>query len=169
MGLPHTLIRFNTFIDGDTFLGETEEVELPELSRKMEDFQAGGMGGPVKLDFGNEGLKAGIKFGGLVRRALSRYAAATVDAVQLRWVGAYKSGSDPLPLAVEVTMRGRFQKISFGTQKAGDKSEQKQDFEISYYKMVVNGETMIEIDQVAGITVVNGVDTDAAYRAIIGG
>ncbi|MFD0726971.1 phage major tail tube protein [Lysobacter brunescens] len=168
MGLPYSLYRFNTFINGDSFLGETEEVELPKLSRKFEEFQSGGMGGPVKLDFGNEAMEASIKFGGLVRRALSHYAAPTVDGVQLRWVGAYKSGTSAIPQSLEVTMRGRFQEIEFGTQKAGEKSEQKMKFPISYYKVVIDGQTVIEIDQLAGITIVDGVDTDAAFRAIIG-
>lgn len=168
MALPHVLYRFNTFINGESYLGQTEELELPKLSRKMEDFQSGGMGGPVKIDMGNEPMEASLKFGGLVRRALSHYASPTVDGVQLRWVGAYKSDTSPVPLAVEVTMRGRFQEIDFGTQKAGDKSEQKSKFPVSYYKLVINGQTVIEIDQVAGVTIVDGVDTDAAYRAIIG-
>lgn len=167
--LPFTLYRFNTFINGESFLGETEELELPKFSRNMESFRAGGMGGPVKLDMGNEEMEASIKFGGLVRRALSHYGAATVDGVQLRWVGSYKSGSTATPQAVEVTMRGRFQEIDFGTQKAGDKSEQKSKFPISYIKLVIDGQTVIEIDQIAGVTVVDGVDIDAAHRAIIGG
>lgn len=168
MSLPFMLQRFGTYIDGETYIGETEEVELPKLSRIMEAIRTGGMAGPVEVDLGNEKMEASINFGGAVRRALNTYAIGTVDGVQLRWVGAYKSGNLPQPMAVECTMRGQFTEIDFGTAKAGEKSQQKQKYAVSYYKLVIDGATVIEIDQLRGVTIVNGVDRDATLRAIIG-
>lgn len=168
MALPFMLYMFATYIDGVGYVGETEEVKLPKLGRVMESFRAGGMSGAVKIDLGNDEMEAEIKFGGLVKRALESYGAPTVDGVQMRWVGSYKSGSSAVAQAVEVTMRGRFQEVDFGTQKAGEKSEQGSKFPISYYKLEIDGSTMIEIDMMSGVTIVNGVDIDAQHRANIG-
>lgn len=167
--LPYTLYRFNTFIDGDSYLGETESVDLPKISRQMEKYRSGGMAGNVNIDLGQEDMESAINFGGVVRRALSKYGAATVDGVQLRWVGSFKSGSTAVPQAVECTMRGRFQEFEMGSQKAGSKTEKKSKFPVSYYKLVIDGETVFEIDMIAGVCVVDGVDIDAVHRAIIGG
>ena len=45
MALPNTLKNFNAFTDGASFMGVIEEIKLPKLSRKMEDFRGGGMDG----------------------------------------------------------------------------------------------------------------------------
>ncbi|HYG06274.1 MAG TPA: phage major tail tube protein, partial [Stenotrophomonas sp.] len=54
MALPKKLKFFNVFGDGISWLGQAIEVKLPVLSRKMEEYRAGGMNGPIDLDFGNE-------------------------------------------------------------------------------------------------------------------
>lgn len=168
MSLPQILQRFNTFIDGDTFIGETESVELPKLGRVMEAFRAGGMGGPIDLDMGNEAIEATITMAGVVRRALSGYAQPRADGTQLRFVGAYRSGSTAAPQAVEAVLRGRYKEVELGAQKAGDKGEHKIKFTATYYKLVIDGQTMIEIDLINGKTVVDGVDRDLEMRALIG-
>ena len=42
MGLPAKIKNFATFIDGISYVGEVEEVTLPKLKRKMEDWRGGG-------------------------------------------------------------------------------------------------------------------------------
>ncbi len=56
MSLPRKLKNFVLFNDGNAYIGEVPEVTLPKLTRKMEDYRAGGMNGSVKLDMGMEGL-----------------------------------------------------------------------------------------------------------------
>ena len=57
MGLPRKIKNFTLFNEGLSYLGEVDEVTLPKLTRKTEDWRAGGMGGPIKADFGMEGLE----------------------------------------------------------------------------------------------------------------
>jgi len=45
MGLPRKLKNFNLFQNGVSFMGMVPEVTLPKLSRKMEEYRAGGMSG----------------------------------------------------------------------------------------------------------------------------
>lgn len=52
MGMPRKLKGFNLFQDGKNFRGQVKEVQLPKLTRKMEDYQGGGMGGPIQIDYG---------------------------------------------------------------------------------------------------------------------
>ena len=47
MGMPHKLKQFNVFQNGVLFMGMVPEITLPKLSRKMEEYRAGGMSGPV--------------------------------------------------------------------------------------------------------------------------
>ena len=39
--------NFNFVVDGISQVGQVTEVVLPKITRKMEDFQAGGMDAPV--------------------------------------------------------------------------------------------------------------------------
>ena len=91
MALPRTLKNFNLFNDGDSYLGQVEEITLPTLTRKTEDYRAGGMMGPVKLDMGQEAIECEWKCGGLMRGVLAQYGITKPDGVQLRFAGAYQS------------------------------------------------------------------------------
>lgn len=168
MQLPNILKRFNMYLQGRGYLGETKEMKLPDLSRSMESYRSGGMPGPVSIDTGQEEIEAEVTMGGLVVDVLRGYAASTIDALQMRWVGSYQAEATGPAMACEVSMRGRFSSIDMGTAKAGDVGDHKLKFKASYYKLTINGEVIIEIDMINGICMVNGVDREAEHRAIIG-
>ncbi|MNV43960.1 Phage tail tube protein FII [compost metagenome] len=65
-------------------------------------------------------------------------------------------------------MRGRFVEIDPGSAKAGEATAIKYKAALSYYKLSINGETLIEIDAVNMIEMVNGVDRLAEVRAALG-
>jgi P2 family phage contractile tail tube protein len=56
------LNNFNAFVDGKGFAGRIEEIQLPKLSIKTEEFRAGGMDIPVEIDLGVEKLEADLTF-----------------------------------------------------------------------------------------------------------
>ncbi|MEB1416084.1 phage major tail tube protein, partial [Xanthomonas campestris pv. campestris] len=70
--------------------------------------------------------------------------------------------------AVEVVVRGRHSEIDPGTGKSGDDTEFSVKTSASYYKLTINGTTVIEIDFVNMTEIVNGVDLLAAQRRAIG-
>ena len=168
MGLPQILKDFNLFGDGDSYQGLVKEINHPKLKRKMEDYRAGGMGGPIKLDLGMEGLQMTWTCGGFMRAVLAQFGALKHNGVQLRFAGAYQSDSSDTPDSVEIVVLGRHSEIDIGDAKAGEKSDFKVVTEISYYKLSINGETLIEIDFINKIEFVNGEDKMAAIRAAIG-
>ena len=65
-------------------------------------------------------------------------------------------------------MRGRHEEIEMGEQKPGEPGEFKVKSALAYYKLVWNGRTEIEIDPLAGIEIVDGIDRSAERRAAIG-
>ena len=52
----------NAYVDGVSFLGKTEEVELPEIMAKMVEHKALGMIGGIELPSGWEKMEATIKW-----------------------------------------------------------------------------------------------------------
>ncbi|WP_427925600.1 phage major tail tube protein, partial [Stenotrophomonas maltophilia] len=50
MAIPHKLRLFSCFVNGDNYLGKVTSFTRPKLSRKVEDYQGGGMLGAVGVD-----------------------------------------------------------------------------------------------------------------------
>jgi P2 family phage contractile tail tube protein len=168
MALPRKLKNMNLFNDGLSYVGQVSEVTLPGLERKMEEWRAGGMNGPVKTDHGQEALSMEWTCGGFMDDAIRQYAITTHDAVLLRFAGAYQRDDTGEVDAVEVEARGRHSKIDMGNAKPGEGSEFKVTSELSYYKLTLNGETLIEIDLINMVEMVNGEDRLADQRRAIG-
>ncbi|MDC6293995.1 phage major tail tube protein [Ralstonia pseudosolanacearum] len=168
MALPRHLKHFNVFADGESHAGECEEITLPKLARKLEEYRAGGMNGPVEIDLGNEKLELEATYGGPMRSILRQYGTTTIDGAMVRFAGAYQREDTSEVDAVEVVVRGRHTEIDFGAAKAGDKAPFKVKSSLSYYKMVVNGELWCEIDHINFIETIFGVDRLAAQRRAIG-
>ncbi|KVS58019.1 MULTISPECIES: phage major tail tube protein [Burkholderia] len=168
MALPSKLKAFNVFEDGVSYVGQVPEIELPKLSRKMEEYRGGGMNGPVDIDLGNEKLELGVTMGGFVAATFKTWGTSKHDGVTVRFAGAYQRDDTGDVDAVEVYVRGRYKEIEQGTAKAGDNAEQKGSMSLSYYRLVVNGETLVEIDFVNFVEMVGGEDRLAQQRSAIG-
>jgi P2 family phage contractile tail tube protein len=168
MGLPAKLKDFNIFNDGNSYMGKVTEVTLPKLTRKVEEYIAAGMSGPISIDLHQEAIALEWTAGGLIVDAIRQWAAGTHNAVQLRFTGAYQSDDDPAATTVEIVLRGRHTELDMGTAKKGGDTEQKYKTACSYYKLTVAGEELIEFDFLAGIEKIGGVDRRASIMKAIG-
>ena len=168
MAMPRKLKNLNLFNDGDTYIGQIVEVKLPTLTRTMEEYRGGGMNGPIKIDQGQEAIDLEWKCGGMMRGVLEQYGVARHNAVMLRFAGAYQRDDTGQVDAIEVVVRGRHQEIDQGKAKPGDDTEFAVKTAASYYKISINGATVIEIDLQNMIEIVNGVDRLADQRRAIG-
>lgn len=168
MGMPKSLKHFATFIDGNSYVGEVEEVTLPKLTRKMEEWRSGGMLMPVKADFGMEAIECEITAGGYLKDVFKQFGNSKVDGVPLRFAGALQNDDTGDYTGVEVHMRGRWEEIDTGSAKAGDKSEFKAKMALNYYRLVIDGEDVIELDAINMIEKIGGTDLLAVVRKLLG-
>ena len=60
--LPKILKNFSAFVDGRGYAGRVDEITLPKLSIKTEEYRGGGMDVPIDIDLGMEKLEAEITF-----------------------------------------------------------------------------------------------------------
>jgi P2 family phage contractile tail tube protein len=168
MGMPRKLKGFNLFHNGENFVGQVAEVTLPKLTRKMEDWQGGGMSGPIKVDFGQEAIQLEWTCGGFMKSVLAQYAITQHDGVQLRFSGGYQSEDSTSYDSIEVVVKGRHMEVDPGTAKAKEDTSFKVTTVASYYKLSINGDDIIELDFVNMIEKINGTDLLAALRTAIG-
>lgn len=165
--IPQVLTNTNMFADGISFAGETPSLTLPKLTLKTEDFQGGGMLGPVEIATGLEKLEAAFTTYGVRREALKFFGLADQTACNLVFRGAFK-GLKGVVTPVIVTMRGGVKEVDMGDWKPADKAEIKHTVKLVYYKLEIDGRVMYEIDPVAMVMVIDGVDQAAAERSALG-
>ena len=168
MSLPSALKNFNVFNDARSCLGEAEEIKLPKLSRKFDDYRGGGMDGEVGIDLGQEKLEMETTYAGFVEQVFTQYGITNIAGVGLRFAGAYQRDDTAAVQAVEVVVRGRHQEIDPDTAKAGDKGKTTVKSRLTYYKVSVDNKTLVEIDLLNMIYIVNGKDMLAEQRKAIG-
>lgn len=170
MAMPRKLKNMNLFNDANSYLGVAKSATPPPLSRKMEGYRGGGMNGPVKADLGwsDDGIQFEWTLGGLDLIVLKQFGAVKADGVALRWVGAYQQDDTGEVVAVEMVVRGRHETIDMGEAAPGEDTEHKITTTCSYYKLVVNGEVIIEVDLLNFIEIIDGVDMLEAQRKALG-
>lgn len=169
--LPHKLKNFLCHKgegQAKKYQGKVTEVELPKLQRKLESYRGGGMDGEVKIDLGQEPLEMTIKVGGNVVDLYRDYSKPGVDTVPLRFSGAYQQDDTCEVQSVEVYCRGRLEEIDPGSAKLGDDTEESFKYSLAYYRLTIDGESIIEIDIPNMICKVDGDDVLSAIREAIG-
>lgn len=170
MAMPRKLKNQNLFNEGNSYLAVVKSCTPPPLARKMESYRGGGMNGPVKVDLGisDDGIQFEFKVGGLDLIVLRQWGAVKADGVMLRLTGAYQQDDTGAVTAVEQIFRGRHETIDQGEGAPGEDTEHTITTTCTYYKLVIDGEDIIEIDLLNFVEKVNGVDMLEAQRKALG-
>lgn len=168
MGLPRQLKNFNTFVDGDSFLGEMSEVNLGKIAEKVESIRTAGLLGEIDTAMGLDKFEIEMKSAGLADRLLTKFGRVGVASTLLRFVGAYQEDVEGGVMPGELVVRGRIPEIDPGTAKVGDKTEWSAKMTCTYVKWSLGGRELIRIDWLNAVYIVDGEDRYAQIRAAMG-
>ena len=158
------------FIDGNNAYGKVEEVNNPEITAKVVEHKVLGGVGTVKLPSGYDAMEASFKLNG----PLDEVAAMSADiktSHEIIFRGSVEgyNGQDIVSERPYVCIwRGTFAKSPGGAQKQHENVELMYPMNITYYKLMIDGVSLAEIDFVNNILKVNGVDKLAKYKANVG-
>jgi P2 family phage contractile tail tube protein len=165
--LPRILNNYNLYIDGTSFAGRVEELTLPKLAKKTEEYQAAGMAGPIKIDLGNSLLELDFTLAEFSQEVLQKWSTTDVSGINARFLGAAIAADGAGTDAIEISVRGKWEELDFGGLKGKDKAKLKVKMPITYFRYAANSVTVIEIDQISGVESVNGSSTsDAVLKAL---
>ena len=168
MPAQQVLKNFALFVDGRVYAGECDEVNLPKLTVKTEEFRAGGMDVPLDMDMGMEKLELSFSMVSYAPDILQLMGAGLNSDVSLTFRGALVGHDNPLPQAMLVVMRGRLKEHDPGTHTAGGKPALKFTASLSYYSLTINGIPCVTIDVRNLIRQIGSVDHLAAIRSVLG-
>jgi len=166
--LPKILKNFNVFVDGRGYAGRIEEITLPKLTIKTEEYRAGGMDIPVSIDMGMEKLEAEFTFSEYDTELFMLFGLINGNSVSLTLRGGIQgSGSNNID-AVVINLRGIFREFDFGSWKPAEKATLKCTVAAHYYKLIIGNKELIEIDAENMIRRINGVDQMALLQTVLG-
>ena len=165
------LTNANVYNNGASLLGKVEEVTLPAIKSMSVDHKALGMVMPVELPSGFEKMTGKIKWNAvypdLIKEFGSPYA---TKSIQIRGnLETYDSTGRLSEVSVVAYLTLRFKDVlpPIGL-KQNDNPEMESEFSASYYKLEVDGVTLIEIDAFSNTFFVDGKDELANYRNSLG-
>jgi P2 family phage contractile tail tube protein len=172
MGLEiNRVTNANVYLDGNSMLGKAEEIKLPDIVVKMVEHKALGMVGTLELPSGFDKLEGDIKWTSFYRQVMSKMANPfKFVSLQVRSnVEVYGANgrTQELPLVTFLTVQ--FKKSPLGSFKGHENVDIPTSFSCTYIKQVFDGQDVLELDVLANIYKVDGIDILANYRANIGG
>ena len=166
----HRIANAAIYLDGNSFFGRSEEVDLGTVKTVMSDFQGLGMVGLIELPDGIDKLEGKIVWNSLYYDAAKRLA-TPFTTVQLQCrsnVQVFNSTGlvNELPLVTMMTVM--FKEYQLGSYKPRDPSKFESPFSATYVRQVLDGQEVVLLDYLANIFKVGGQDQLAKYRKNIG-
>lgn len=167
MAIQHVLSNLSAFVAGKGYLGRVSEFTPPKLAPIVRDYKAGGMGAEVAIPMGAvEKLEASFTITGYDPDLFAQFAVVPGRLVQLRFTGAMVD-YDGTCRPIEITLRAvlAFEPDAW---KPTEASDLKINAMVHYYKLDIDGRTLVELDPVNMVAVINGRDQLQAMRAALG-
>jgi uncharacterized protein len=160
----------NVYLEGLPMLGRCEEASLPEIKWMTDKHKALGLIAQNEYPTQMEGMKAKFKWSSLYPEVFALVADPT-KMLRLQVYGSiqvYTGVQLTAEIPVVCFLRGWFNSQKTGDYKAGANVETESEMSVVYYKMVVDGATVLEVDTEANVYAVNGDDKLATLRANLG-
>jgi P2 family phage contractile tail tube protein len=166
----HRISNANVYLDGNSFFGQCEEVDLGTVKTVMSDFQGLGMVGLIELPDGIDKLEGKLVWNSLYYDAAVKLV-TPFKSVQLQCrsnVQVFNNGGlvEEVPLVTMMTITGK--EYQLGNHKPRDPSKYETPFAATYVRQVLNGQEVLLLDYLANIFRVGGQDQLAKYRQNIG-
>ena len=165
------LTNGNVYVDGVSWFGSFEEVTLPDIKAIMSEHKGLGMIGKLEFVAGIDKLEMKIKWNSVYQPAMKASAdfytphQLTVRA-SLEQYDATAGRVAQLPVVVNI--RGQFKKLPGLGLKQQDNVEAESELTCTAYQMIINGEEVVDLDLIAQVYRVDGVDLMATYRSNLG-
>ena len=166
--LPKILKNFNLIIEGVGYAGRVDDLTLPKLTLKTEEYQLGGLDAPIPMDMGLEKLECEFTLleydiEVIKHFGLSTARDSTAHLTKLKFKGGL-TNEGGLVVPINIELSGSWQSLDFGTWKVGDKSTLKVKIYVRYYKLTIDTEALIEIDIDNMTRNINGIEQLAALQ-----
>ncbi len=166
--MTHILRNFTAFVDGYDLRLEVEELTPPVVRDQTEETKAGALDAPVDIPLGLQKLEAGLKINSRQKELMKKAGLGPGKTIRITFRGVSISEIDGSQQNELLVMQGR---INADAGAWAAQTVSKTDFKIgtiTYYKHLVDGASVYEIDLFNFVRVIGGVDQLAGVRNGLG-
>lgn len=169
MRIPEKVIDHKISPAGSTETIGTGEVTLPVLTNITETLKGPGIAGEYDspTDGFYQAMKSTISFKTLLGDVTALYVAEGFEAR-----GAIQVFDNVLRtqvlVPIQISIRGKATTLDSGRLMSGEGMDVKVEYEVFYYKLVIDGKTVIEVDKFAYKATINGKDLLKPLRQALG-
>jgi len=160
----------NVLFDGKSMLGRAEEIDLPDVKFTTAEHKALGMQGRLELPTGIDKLEASFKWNSFYIDVMAQIPNPyNFVSLQVRSsVETWDATGRTAQAARVIHLKGGFKEFNSGKYKQHDNAQFPSKMNVIYLKDVVDGRELYEIDVMANIYKVDGVDLMAQFRSNLG-
>jgi P2 family phage contractile tail tube protein len=163
--MPRYILRNCTiFADRISKIGQASEITLPVPTEKVEEMRNAGMVMPIDVPMGFEKPEASFKLTGFDPQVIQLFGLEVGQEREFMATGAL-AHEDGTILNATAYIRGRLIKNDHGTWKPGEVGENDFQITLRYYKLEVDGRTLIEMTPFD--VSIGGVSQTAAIRSAL--
>jgi P2 family phage contractile tail tube protein len=143
--MPRYILRNCTiFANRVSLIGQASEVTLPVPTEKLEELRNAGMIMPIDVPLGYEKLESGFKMSGFDPQVIQLFGLAVGQEREFMITGAL-AHEDGTVVNATGYIRGRLMKNDHGSWKPGDMAENDYGITVRYYRLEVEGRTILEM------------------------
>ncbi len=167
--IPTLLNNFNTYAGGKKYVGVSSETTLPTFESLTETLEGAGIAGDIEEAvvgcFGS--LESETSFQNIGKEYFNflKQTNAVTYRGSMQILDTETQTNDFQNITV--VTKGRVKSFELGTLKRGGKGEAKIVRELTYVKVIIDGETMLELDKFNMIWKLDGVDLLQKVRSQI--
>lgn len=159
---------YTLFVDGNLFDGDVYQVTLPKLKKKTEEYRGGAMDFPVDVVLGYEKLTFEFNLSCHSDIILATYGLLQGEQKVFTIYGQLIQYGNSTPKGLKLDFHGMITEYDQGDIEPGKKVTAKISVSCDYYKHVIGGQVVHEIDVMNKKYVVNGVDKNEGARTLLG-
>ncbi|MCI6382855.1 phage tail protein [Fusobacterium mortiferum] len=169
--IPEKAINYKLYVDGSSSLAAMVDVTLPNIEYLSETVSGAGIAG--EIDSPTLGHTSPITLGINVRSLIGEdFKLLQQKSYTLEIRAAMQSNDQSngkLTVGkLAIIAKGIPKNLNMGTLGVGKTTDSSKEFSLTYLKVEIDGEVVLEIDKVNMIFIVNGEDMLAEVRAALG-
>ncbi len=159
--VPVSIINFNVYYGNSRLIGVGDEATLPSCSQMSSEVSGAGVGGTIDMPVVGhfDSMTCSIKFRSVERDAELLQQRGRHDLVFRGAQQVFDGAGGQVNVEGFVAFVGVISKgTELGTLKVGAPIDRSKEFEVVYYRELLNGEELLEIDKLNMVYRVRGVD-----------
>ncbi|WP_110933811.1 phage major tail tube protein [Paenibacillus bouchesdurhonensis] len=168
--IPEKLNNFMAYRNGSEYMG-VADVDLPDLESLSETISGAGIAGEIESPTIGQFASMSATINWRVLERLN-FKLARQESQHIDFRGSIQSHNsaagmyDQIP--IRVTIRGLPKNTPLGSLAVGATMDNSNELEVTYIKILYDGETVVEIDKFNFICIIDGVDYLAKVRENLG-